>query len=156
MAKRRLAFLCFTALLVSAFRASSQDVPWRLGSWNPDSLGNQRVVLHVAARDSSGAVRVVIAWRRRDTLPEGKRLVVTDARGVRIANAVVLRITRDSGDVAFEPVRGAGEYYLYYLPYAGSVQSNYPRITYPKPDSTAAPEWLAFARSNATRLISSE
>ncbi len=147
---KRLAFACLGALFAVAFHASAQDVPWRLGSWNPDSLGNQRVVVHVAA--PGAAARAVIAWRRRDTMPEAKRLIVTDDRGVRIMNVVALRIGRDSGDVAFEPVRGAGDYNIYYLPYAGSVRSNYPRVTYPRPDSTAISAWLSSTRSNAATL----
>ncbi len=152
MAKTASALLGFVLLAAIAGRAAAQDVPWRIGRWNPDSFGNQRVVLHVGSATPSGAVRALIGWRRRDTLPEMKRLILTDDRGVRINNLVALRVTRDSGDIAFEPVRGAGDYFLYYLPYTGSVKSNYPRITYPKPDSTAAPGWLASVRSGTAAL----
>ena len=152
MSNQRLAVLALTALVALATRASSQDVPWRLGTWNPDSLGNQRVMLHVADTGTRDAVRALIAWRRSDTRPELKRIIVTDNRGVRIANVVAVRISRDSGDLVFEPTRGAGDYYIYYLPYAGSVRSNYPRITYPRPDSTASPLWLVSARANTFAL----
>src|ERR1019366_5231966 len=74
------------------------------------------------------------------------------ARGLRISNSVALRVRQDSGDVLFEPVSGAGEYYLYYLPYTGTVRSNYPRITYPRPDTTATAGWLAGARASAANL----
>ena len=146
MTKRPLATFGFAALVGLAGHASGQDIPWRTGRWNPDSLGNQRVVLHVADTGTSHAVRALIPWRRRDSLPELKRLIVTDDHGIRIANLISVRVTRDSGDVIFEPVRGVGDYFLYYLPYAGSVRSNYPRITYPRPDSTASASWAAKAR----------
>jgi hypothetical protein len=133
-------------LVVAAGRASAQDVPWRIGRWNPDSFGNQRVVLHVADTGTLHAVRALIPWRRRDAQPELKRLIITDARGQRIVNVAPQQIRRDSGVVVFDPTAGAGDYYLYYLPYTGSVRSNYPRITYPRPDSTATPDWLILAR----------
>lgn len=149
---RRLAPLCFMLLGAVARHAAAQDAPWRVGRWNPDSFGNQRVVLHVADPGSQGAVRARISWRRRDTQPEAKRFIVTDAQNRRVANATALLVRRDSGDVLFEPVTGAGDYYLYYLPYTGSVRSNYPRIRYPGPDSTATGRWLASARAGAGLL----
>ena len=152
MSQRRimsLSFILFTAL---AHQVTAQDIPWRLGRWNPDSFGNQRVVLHVADTGTHRAVRALVPWRRRDAQPERKRLIITNSRGQRISNVAALRVRRDSGDVVFEPTGGAGDYFLYYLPYAGNVRSNYPRITYPAPDSTAAPPWISAARSMASTL----
>ena len=120
--------------------AVAQQVPRRTGAWNPDSLGNHRVVLQVDAR--APAVRVHVEWRRRDSHPELKRLIVTDSTGHRVLNATPIRITRVSGDLAFEPIAGPGRYFAYYMPYAGSVRSNYPKITYPAPDTTADAGWL--------------
>ena len=140
------------AFVAGAGTSSAQAIPWRLGRWNPDSFGNQRVVLHVADPGTQRAVRALIPWRRRDAQPEQKRLIVTNAAGQRVTNVALLRVGRDSGDMVFEPTSGAGDYYVYYLPYTGSVRSNYPRITYPPPDSTAMPEWIALARSGASTL----
>ena len=121
-----------------------------VGSWNADSLGNQRVLVRVTPDAASApAVRVHIPWRRRDVHPEGKRIIVRTAGGRPVTNVVPLGISRESGDLAFQPVAGAGDYYVYYLPYQGSVRSNYPKITYPPPDSTADPVWAASARSGA-------
>lgn len=152
LASRVIVTACFILLAILARDAAAQEIPWRLGQWNPDSFGNQRVVLHVSDPRTLGAVRALIPWRRRDAQPELKRLIVTDARGLRISNSVALRVRQDSGDVLFEPVSGAGEYYLYYLPYTGTVRSNYPRITYPRPDTTATAGWLAGARASAANL----
>jgi hypothetical protein len=134
--------------------AQAQDIPYRIGRWNPDSFGNQRVVLHVAQASlpARGPVRALIPWRRRDFHPELKRILVTDAQGKRVTNAVALRVRRDSGDVVFEAAGSDAEYYLYYLPYAGSVKSNYPKITYPAPDSTADAAWIRGARNGAVGL----
>jgi hypothetical protein len=152
MSGRRVVSLCFALFVAIAHCGSAQDLPWRFGRWNPDSFGNQRVVLRVTDAGSQHAVRALIPWRRRDAHPELKRLIVTDARGQRISNVATVQVRRDSGDVFFEPTAGAGDYYLYYLPYTGTVRSNYPKITYPRPDSTAVPAWLASARSGAATL----
>ncbi|HMA41899.1 MAG TPA: glycoside hydrolase domain-containing protein, partial [Gemmatimonadales bacterium] len=94
--------------------------------------------------DSGAAVRVRIPWRRRDEQPEAKRIViVAAATGVRVANVMAVAVNREYGDLVFEPTAGPGDYYVYYMPYQGTFRSNYPRITYRPPDSTAAPAWLA-------------
>lgn len=140
------------ALLAGTGSLTAQSAPYRLGRWNPDSLGNQRVVLHVDSARSLTAVRAQIPWRRRDGTPENRRLILTDALGNRIPDLLPISIRRDSGDVVFRPRAGVGAYYLYYLPYAGSVRSNYPKITYPTPDSTADPRWAAATRAQLAAL----
>ena len=142
------------ALCTLGAAARAQDIPYRLGRWNPDSFGNQRVVLHVAPATlpARGPVRALIPWRRRDVHPELKRIIVTDAAGQRVTNVVALSVRRDSGDVVFEAAGGNADYYLYYLPYTGSVKSNYPKISYPPPDSTADAAWIRSARSGAAGL----
>lgn len=119
---------------------AAQQVPRGIGDWNPDSLGNHRAVLRVDA--AAPAVRAHVEWRRRDRHPERKRLIVTDSVGRRVRNATPIRITRVTGDLAFEPTAGPGRYFAYYMPYTGTVRSNYPKITYPPPDTTADPSWL--------------
>ncbi len=130
----------------------AQQLPYRTGTWNPDSLGNHRVVVHVGG--PAQAVRVHIPWRRPDTHPEAVEIIGMGPDGNRILNIYRRRITRESGDLAFQPVAGAGDYYLYYLPYRGSITSNYPRIFYPAPASTADPGWLRFAESKWATLPS--
>ena len=132
--------LLAAALLCCAATSRAQDVPYGLGHWVADSTGNHRAVVRVAA--PAEAVRVHILWRRRDPDPEKKRVVVTTADDVRIANAVAIAVTREAGDIAFEPVAGAGEYHVYWMPYTGTFRSNYPKITYRPFDSTASPTWL--------------
>src|SRR5512143_2284406 len=129
-------------VLLGCGRLSAQQVPYGQGRWEPDSTGNERAVVRVA--DSGAAVRVRIPWRRRDEQPEAKRIViVAAATGVRVANVMAVAVNREYGDLVFEPTAGPGDYYVYYMPYQGTFRSNYPRITYRPPDSTAAPAWLA-------------
>jgi hypothetical protein len=119
----------------------TQEPQYGLGTWDADALGNHRVVVRVAA--ASDAVVARVGWRRRDLHPEAKHLVVVDATsGVRVTNVARIAITRDAGDIAFQPKTAPGDYYIYYLPNVGTGRSNYPKITYPAPEQTADAEWL--------------
>lgn len=138
----RSVMLAAVVVLVGPALLFAQQVPYGLGRWESDSTGNQRAVVHVA--DSGAAVRVHIPWRRRDAHPETKRIVVVAAAsGARVTNVAAVAVNREYGDLIFEPTAGPGDYYVYDLPYQGTFRSNYPRITYRPPDSTAAPAWLA-------------
>ena len=129
--------------LLAAGSLTARQVPYSLGRWESDSTGNHRAVVHVVDSGAE-AVRVHIPWRRRDRQPETKRIIVVSAAtGARVVNVVRVAVNREYGDLIFEPVAGPGDYYVYYLPYQGTFRSNYPRITYRPPDSTAAPGWLA-------------
>ncbi len=139
MQKRLLLFLLFgsLALAVSAQNLNYTACP---GCWNPDSLGNHRVVVHF---DGPGSVvHVFIPWRRRDPDPAGHRIIVQDGRtGDRIKDVTVLSLTRESGELAFKAESGKGIYYIYYLPYRNEGKSNYPKGYYWRPDTTASAEW---------------
>jgi hypothetical protein len=138
---RRAGASVLLGLLLAAAPAGAQQVSYGIGSWNRDSLGNHRVVVHVSG--GHDAVLARIPWRRRDGDPERTRIVVRDAQtDARVMNVARLAITREQGDLAFQPTSGAGEYWIYFLPYAMAARSNYPKAIYPEPDSTAAPDWL--------------
>lgn len=115
--------------------------------WNADSLGNHRLVVHVDAASGAhpDAVHAYIPWRRRDTDPAKKNIVVIDAAtGARVMNVVPVAITRESGDVVFQPATVPGDYDVYFMPYRRVNKSaNYPRIVYQAPQSTADAAWLA-------------
>ncbi len=100
-------------------------------------------------------VRARIPWRRRDETPERKALVVVDGRnGHEIRNVVRLAISRESGDIAFQPTGGPGIYYVYYLPYRVSRPVNYPKVDYPEWRDTADAAWSASV--NASTLPEAE
>lgn len=133
--------LCFAILVTSSLQA--QEPQYGTGSWDADSLGNQRAVVRV--RQAAAAVRVTIPWRRRDTLPEERDIVVYSAASGRSMRLARGQIARETGTIAFEPADGPGEYDVYYLRYTGSVRANYPRVSYPRP----APGDSAWIRSLA-------
>ena len=135
------------------------------GSWDPESgLGNHRAVVRVEAlpapkaplpKKGAGktgsapsyvkpaAVRVTIPWRRRDTEPEKKNVIVFDAAtGEKVLNVLPLSVTRESGEFVFEPRTVPGDYYFYYMPYKSEGRKNYPNVKYDPPQATADAAWL--------------
>ena len=48
-----------------------------IGSWDEDSLGNHRVVVHVEKKPD--IVWAHIPWRRRDLNPENKGIIIVNA-----------------------------------------------------------------------------
>ncbi|HXY19129.1 MAG TPA: glycoside hydrolase domain-containing protein, partial [Gemmatimonadales bacterium] len=134
--------LAALAMLLVVPALAAQDVPYGVGTWEPDSTGNQRAVVRVAR--AADAVWVRIPWRRRDAEPWRKDVIVVDARtGVRIRNVARVAVNREFGDIVFQPSSGAGDYDVYYLRYLGSYRSPYPRLTYAPPQATADSGWLA-------------
>lgn len=111
------------------------------GTWDRDSLGNHRIKLTVA--EESRAVLIRIPWRRRDLQPDKKRIIMVDPHTNQVINNVkILTITRELGEVVFQPVSGTGIYYLYYLPYITKGSRNYPKVIYREPVQTAEKQWL--------------
>ena len=146
---RRAAFVVVLAVLchftVDAQRASGEFVPapqyYGTGSWNADSLGNHRVVIRVAT--DGEAVRALIPWRRRDNRPEEKNVIIIDASTEkRITNIHWLELSREVGDVVFEPQTVPGEYFVYYLIYRSRGSRNYPKGYYQSIERTADDSWL--------------
>ncbi|HEV9037794.1 MAG TPA: glycoside hydrolase domain-containing protein [Puia sp.] len=137
--------LLFIALSTSvSLVARAQSIPYTScpGCWNPDSLGNHRAAIDF--RGPGAVAHVNLPWRLRVADPAAHRIIVQDAvTGARVRNATTGVLTRESGGVFFEPVSGKGLYYVYYLPYRNEGRSNYPKGVYWRPDTTAAPQWLA-------------
>jgi hypothetical protein len=116
--------------------------------WDADSLGNHRVVLTLQNANTSIA-KAIINWRRNDQHPENKQLFVVDsATNKRIMNVSVAAISRESGVVYFEPVKGNKKYFVYYLPYKVDRKSNYPNVKYLKPQQTAADDRVQSIANN--------
>lgn len=129
-------------------------VTFRAGNWEPHlaagqegtSWGNHRAVVEVD--DPAAATRVTIPWRRRDADPGAKSVVVVDAAtGRPVANALVLRLERASGEVVFQPNPGSAVYHVYYMPWH-STGGYYPVVSYsaadyPELTPTPDPRWVA-------------
>ncbi len=109
--------------------------------WNPDSLGNHRVVLEF--NGTGNIAKATILWRRKYDHPELKRIIVEDAAThQRVLNVQIGEINRVFGNVYFEPLSGKGTYYVYYMPYKNEGRSNHPKGVYLSPENTASPDWI--------------
>jgi len=126
-------------LICAASPAPSQAVRYGTGSWEAEALGNHRAVVRVA--EAADAIWAHLPWRRRDSEPEKKNiLVIEESSGKKISNLIRMNVFRAYGDVVFQ-APGAGNYFIYYLPYL-SKGRNYPVVTYQPPDQAADPAWL--------------
>jgi hypothetical protein len=136
-------------LILIANICFAQEIKYTVANndWNPDSLGNHRVILSVDSKGSN-VVKSVINWRRNDQHPENKQLFVVDAANdQRIYNVKIGSIDRESGTIYFQPAKST-KYYVYYMPYKVDGRSNYPNAKYLKPAETASADWLASIQNN--------
>ena len=79
----------------------SQEVRYGTGSWDAKLLGNHRAVLKVTER--AEVVWTHIPWRRHDSNPEKKNLIVVEAgTGQRVTNLLRVAVSSASGDILFE------------------------------------------------------
>ncbi|MEA3211622.1 MAG: hypothetical protein QOE70_4679 [Chthoniobacter sp.] len=137
---RAVASLFALGVAVATLGAQSVSYTVPAKGWDA-SLGSHRIV--VRAEASAGAVRAHLDWRRRDPEPEKHGVVVVDAKtGERLKNVLALNIGSETGEVVFEPVSGAGEYLIYYLP-GDPGRGAFPSAKYLPAGETAAPAWLA-------------
>lgn len=128
-------------ILPSIHPVIAEEVPYGIGSWEADSLGNHRAVIHVSKK--ADAVWAHIPWRRRDFNPEKKNIIIIDAKTDKhINNMCRVDINREFGDLIFQPQTIPGKYYIYYMPYSISGRRNYPTVIYQDPEYTAEAAWL--------------
>ena len=142
-------FLLFT--LVNSTKA--QQVKYTVGnnSWNADSLGNHRAVLQFNGNGS--VAKATIPWRRHDD-PSYKRIIVQDAAtGKKINNVSTGNISREKGELYFEPISGKGIYYAYYMPYQSEGSSNYPKGVYLQPQNSADAAWSSRAKPAVANTV---
>lgn len=119
---------------------NAQILSYSTGNWNPDTLGNHRIVVNVST--AAEAVRVQADWRRRDHHPENINIIVTDANLHRIYNIYRGSISRETCELIFEPTSGKGVYYLFYMPYVSKGSANYPTVLYQKMVQQADKNWM--------------
>src|SRR5512137_1610017 len=106
-----------------AFGLSNDLILYGTGTWDAATLGNHRVVLKVDQK--ADAVWARIRWRRRDTDPQKKNLIlIEESTGQRVTNVFRVAVSNACGDIVFQALN-AGTYYLYYLPCI-SRGKNYP------------------------------
>jgi len=146
---RRMQKLCMLLIgLILSLAGRTQDIPYTscLHCWDPDSLGNHRAVIQFNGPGNTAHTH--IPWRLPIAPPFEHRIIVQDAKtGARVPSTSA-NLTRESGDIYFQPLSGIGRYYVYYLPYRNEGRTNYPKGVYLRPDTLA--NLPANAKANAT------
>lgn len=90
-------------------------IEYGMADWAESGFGNHRAVVDV---DAAEAVRARIPWRRHDADFRGKAVLVHDlTANTRIKNVFACNLTRECGDVVFQPRAGSRRYAIYYMPY---------------------------------------
>ena len=95
--------ITLTALVAGAVCASAMadEVEYGVASW-PEKMGNHRARVRVGAK--ADAVRAHIPWRRHDASPQDRNIVVLEsANGKQVANVARPEVTREYGDIIFQP-----------------------------------------------------
>jgi hypothetical protein len=139
------ATLCFLAI-----GAAQTDVPRKVVAF-PRTYGNHRA--RVSVDQAADAVCARIPWRRHDERPDLKDVVVIDVDGKVVANRLVVSITDEEGLIVFQPTKGIGTYFVYYMPYTQTGWVYMPTIQYNPPKETADPTWTAgFEKSGVAQL----
>ncbi|HEY3286045.1 MAG TPA: glycoside hydrolase domain-containing protein [Gemmatimonadaceae bacterium] len=130
-------------LAASAVPLAAQSPAFTVAAsrWDSERFGNHRAVVRV---DASGRwVHVRVPWRRPDRGAATKAAIITTEAGAVVANVRRGTVTQAAGEFDFEPIAGAGRYFLYYLPYKSGGRSNYPNVKYLPVTNTADSTWLA-------------
>ena len=106
-----------------------------------ETLGNHRFL--ISAKGDHDAVQAVLPWRRHDDNPEGKDVIVVNAKTNEVVeNKLILKVDNEEGHLLFQPQTSSEEYYVYYLP-RKSTGSYYPKVNYTPQSNSASPDWLS-------------
>lgn len=139
-----LLFVLCSSIQLIAQEYHPEEAYYGSAFWEPDSLGNHRIIVRI--NEKTDIARAVLPWRRRDSEPEKKGMIIVDANtGKKIDNFYRENINSECGTILFQPQTVPGEYYIYYMPYHSSG-GPYPRVNYPRDINRAASAWVAKAQ----------
>jgi hypothetical protein len=126
-------------------------IAYGLAEWPENGFGNHRALVDAGVGD---AVRAKIPWRRHDADFSGKAVLVYDlTTGSKIKNIFTCNITRECGDVIFQPKTVSGRYAVYYMPYEQQpMTSGDWSGRYLPASASAESAWLAKHGLNAAKL----
>ena len=118
-----------------AIRYTVPVSPWS------ESFGNHRAVIRIAR--TAEAVSLDLLWRRHDRRPEEKRFLIVNAEtGDTVRNIYRYQTDNERCRLAFGPVKKAGTYYFYYLPFEVQEGWGFYGKDYLKKESEPSKNWL--------------
>jgi hypothetical protein len=135
----RRTFLFLQTLFALVVTSYAQEFRVAQTPWEPNGMGNHRVVVQAEASESP--VYVEIPWRRMDENPEQKLVRVFNSASAEVLNVKPLEVTAEKGRFLFE-AKTAGTYYFYYLPFNAPTGYFDDPGTYLPPNYSANSAWL--------------
>jgi len=145
-----ISFIGYLSIFHSPSASCQNNIYYGTGSWTAEGLGNHRAIVRVS--EKSDAVLAHIKWRRHDTKPEAKDVIIVDAlTGERVKNAVIIVNNKEYGAIIFQPTTVPGDYYVYYLPYTTSGWMYSPSNNYLLPKKTYETKWAE--RNNINKYL---
>ncbi len=107
----------------------------------PESFGNHRAVLEISKPCEVATLDIL--WRRHDPDPQKKQLIIVEeSTGDTIANILRYSVTHERCRLAFGPVKNAGTYYFYYLPFEVQENWGFYGKDYLKPEKSPSGKWV--------------
>ncbi|WP_215222735.1 glycoside hydrolase domain-containing protein [Echinicola shivajiensis] len=109
--------------------------PWE------EAYGNHRAVVEVG--QATEAVILDLEWRRYDKDPGDKRFIIVNSEtGEEVENIHRIKVDNETCELAFGPVKNAGIYYFYYLPYEIQEEYGFYNKDYLPVESKPDSDWL--------------
>jgi len=134
--------LLFACITITGFCKNSAgpaySVPKSL--W-PESFGNHRAVITISKPTEVATLDIL--WRRHDPNPQNKRFIIVDAStGDTIPNILRYSVSNERCRLAFGPVKKAGTFYFYYLPFEVQNDWGFYDKDYLKPEKSPSGKWV--------------
>ena len=142
----------FLITLQAQIGASQDLVPYNIPS-NPwlAEMGNHRAVLQVDKPTNAAYLNLV--WRRHDKNPERKKfIIIHEESGAEIKNIHRIQVDNERCEIAFGPIKKAGNYLFYYLPFEPQEGHGFYSKNYFKKESKADPNWIIENKLNKKSL----
>lgn len=112
---RMLKVLLLILLPVSLLHGGRDPVYSVAGKPWEEQYGDHRAIIDV--KGPSDAVHIAFLWRRHDRDVEKKRMLILDPRGEPVRNIFRVAVDPERCELIFGPVKAAGVYFFYYLPF---------------------------------------
>lgn len=133
--------LLLVLLIAGLSNGAEPTITYTLGSWPVEGFGNLRARIQVL--DKADAVWVHLPWRRRDSHPEAKDIIVVDAAtNERLTDVIRVQVRHACGDLLIRSRTVPGKYFVYYLPYKTEGSPYFPTTTYLPPTNSADAAWV--------------
>ncbi|MBQ7257757.1 MAG: hypothetical protein IJS60_08705, partial [Abditibacteriota bacterium] len=121
------------------FNPNLSPIKYGVEFFTEEGHGSHRAVVEV--KEPSRAVLAHLEWRRHDTDPDSKGVVVENAKG-QVVNSASFNVTDMTGDVVFQ-ADTPGKYYIYYMPFYPTHSYFIEKSEYFSPVSKADKGWLS-------------